>query len=164
MSNFKIHDIESTPEKSKPLHMKKTIILLHLLPVILMSWFAIPKILGAKTSVQGFNEMSGSLPISSDNFRIFTGLTELLIVLLFAMFLALSLKKMSFLTGLNINKKIVSLLANGLLLTTMIGALIAEFVMRETPKYMLVYIAIGLIVITVINIIYNFNEGKTRQQ
>lgn len=95
--------------------MKKTILLFHLIPTILMSWFAVPKILGAKTSVEGFNEMSRSLPVSSDFLRVFTGFTELFIVSLFIIFLVLSFRKINFLSALKINGKIVSLAANGLL-------------------------------------------------
>ncbi len=138
--------------------MRKIILWLHVLPALLMAWFAAPKILGAKTSVEGFNEMSQSLPVSSDVFRVFTGASELLIVLLFLIFLILSFKEINFLSALGIDRKIVSFAANGFLLATMIGALIAEFFMRDTPKNMLVYIAIALIVITIINISYFFTS------
>ncbi len=40
----------------------------------------------------------------------------------------------------------------------MIGALVAEFFARDTPKYLLVYIAIGLLIISVIDLYYGFTH------
>lgn len=141
--------------------MKRIILLFHFIIAVVMLRFAIPKILGQKVSVNGFNEITRSLPVSSDFFRIFTGLTELLIVFLAVLFLLFFFEKIKVLSSLKKYKRSISLAANGLLLATMTGALLAEFFTRETPKYVLVYIAIGLIIISVVNIYYCFtSEGR----
>lgn len=118
--------------------------------------FAIPKILGQQISVEGFNEMSRSLPVSSDFFRIFTGMTELTIVFLAILFLLLSWGKIKSLSPLYKYRSRVSTASNGLLLATMTGAILAEFFARENTKYVLVYIAVGLIIAAIINLYYAF--------
>lgn len=135
--------------------MKKFILLLHFIAAVLMFRFALPKILGQEVSVQGFNEITRSLPVSSDFFRIFTGVTELIIVFLMGLFLVLSIQKINIAPALKNYKGIISLTANGLLLATMIGGLLAEFFARDMPKYALVYIACGLILVSLINIYYS---------
>lgn len=142
--------------------MKKFILLLHFIIVGVLLRFAIPKISGQRVSVEGFNEMSRSLPVSSDFFRVFTGVTELTIAFLSILFLLLSFGKINFLSPLYKYKRSISIAANGLLLATMSGALLAEFYARDNPKYLLVYIAVGLIIISIINLYYCLTSETSR--
>lgn len=142
--------------------MKKFILLLHFIAAVSMFRFALPKVSGQQVSIKGFDEITRSLPVSSDFFRVFTGVTELFIVFLMVLFLVLSFKKIKIISALNISKRSVSIIANGLLLITMLGALTAEFFARDTPKYMLVYFAFGLIILSLVNLYYCFApDGQT---
>ncbi len=139
--------------------MRKIILLLHLIAAVLMFRFALPKIWGQAVSVAGFNEITRSLPVSSDVFRIFTGVTELVIVFLLVVFLLLSFEQIKIMPSLRKHKSSISIAANGLLLATMIGGLLAEFFARDTPKYALVYFAVGLVIISLVNLYYGFTSA-----
>ncbi|MDQ6913886.1 MAG: hypothetical protein M3128_13545 [Verrucomicrobiota bacterium] len=121
--------------------------------------FALPKILGQAVSVAGFNQITRSLPVSSDVFRIFTGVTELVIAFLVVVFLLLSFERITILPGLRKHRSSISIAANGLLLATMTGGLLAEFFARDTPKYTLVYFALGLMLISLFNLSYGFTSA-----
>lgn len=141
--------------------MRIIVLLLHFIAAVLMFRFAMPKILGQAVSVEGFNEITRSLRVSSDVFRIFTGVTELVIAFLLIAFLLLSFEPIKLMPALRYYKRTISIAANGLLLATMVGGLLAEFFARDTPKYTLVYIAIGLIIISLVNLYYVLtSEGR----
>ena len=58
----------------------------HLVAVGLMLFFAIPKLLGAEKSVEGFEHFKSLVPLDPNVFRIFTGIVELIIAILLIAF------------------------------------------------------------------------------
>ncbi len=102
----------------------------------LMTFFAIPKLIGAEKSIKGFEQFKSLVPLDPDLFRIVTGIIELYIAILLIIY---ALKNIN-----NLGK-----LAYFLLLSTMIGGLIMEFFARPTPNIMLVSIAVLLTTLSV---------------
>lgn len=101
----------------------------------IMTFFAIPKLLGAAESVKGFKQFEAIVPLKPDIFRLFTGVSELGLALLFLVFV--------------VNKnKTIGKIAFLFLLITMITALILEFFARPEPKIVLVVIAITLAILS----------------
>ncbi len=103
----------------------------NLIAAALMLFFAIPKLIGVETVVAGFEHFKSLVLLDPNVFRIFTGVVQLLIVLLLIIY-----------TIKNTNS--LGKLAYFLLLSTMIGGLIMEFFARPEPMMMLVVIAIIL--------------------
>lgn len=101
-----------------------------------MIFFALPKLLGAEKSIQGFEQFKSLVPIDPNVFRVFTGVVELLIAILLILY---TIK----------NKNNLGKLAYFLLLATMVGGLIMEFFARPEPQMMLVVIAIVLSVLSI---------------
>ncbi|MBQ0787121.1 MAG: DoxX family protein [Oceanihabitans sp.] len=97
----------------------------------IMVFFAIPKLLGKPQSVEGFKQFENAFGIPADLFRVFTGIAELALAILFILF------------ALNKNKTIGKI-AFGFLLITMVSALFLEFFARPEPKIALVILAILL--------------------
>ncbi len=104
--------------------------------MLLMAFFAIPKLLGVPQSKEGFIQFENAIHIDADFFRIFTGISELGLALLILVFI---IKK-----NKNIGK-----LAFAFLLVTMVTALGLEFFARPEPKMVLVIIAIVLAAISI---------------
>tara|TARA_R110001632_G_scaffold106329_1_gene215877 strand:+ start:947 stop:1399 length:453 start_codon:yes stop_codon:yes gene_type:complete len=101
-----------------------------------MTIFAIPKLLGKPQSVEGFKQFENAINLNAEFFRIFTGISELCLALLFLIF------------AINKNTTIGKL-AFSLLLITMITALLLEFFARPQPKNLLVIIAAILVVLSI---------------
>ncbi|WP_179319244.1 DoxX family protein [Winogradskyella helgolandensis] len=130
--------------------MKKTKILQtasNIVAAALMVFFAIPKLLGAEKSVQGFEQFKSLVPLDPNVFRVFTGIVELFIAILILLFI---IKK-----NINLGK-----IAYFLLLATMIGGLIMEFFARPKPAMMLVIIALLLSILS----IFKLKTLSTKQQ
>lgn len=105
--------------------------IINFISATLMLFFALPKILGGATSIQGFQQFGTVLHLPPDFFRIFTGFSELAIAALIVLF---SLKK----------GKLLGRIAFSFLLVTMLTALGIEFFARPEPKVALVTLAIAL--------------------
>lgn len=104
--------------------------------IAVMTIFAIPKLLGKPQSIEGFKQFENAIHLNADFFRIFTGISELGMALLFLVF------------AINKNTTIGKI-AFLFLLITMITALGLEFFARPEPKIVLVIIAILLAVVSV---------------
>ena len=107
---------------------------------LLMLRFAYPKILAEPVSVETFEVLSQVVPIDAKLFMCFTGTVELVIGLL--LIISLLLKNES----IKIKFQVIGYF---LLLSTMIGGLLAEFLARPEPKAMLVTIAAVLMTIAI---------------
>jgi hypothetical protein len=110
--------------------------IINIITIGLMTFFAIPKLLGKPQSVAGFNQFEKALHIDADFFRIFTGISELGLAVLILVFA--------------INKsKTIGRIGYTFLLITMITALALEFFARPEPKMVLVIIAVILALLAV---------------
>tara|TARA_R110002051_G_scaffold143507_9_gene216560 strand:- start:431 stop:823 length:393 start_codon:yes stop_codon:yes gene_type:complete len=119
---------------------------LKLLSAYAMFTFAIPKLRSLAVSVKSFTQFGDVLGISGKGFMYFTGGLELVtaLVLLASVFLS---EKWGNHT---------SIAAFVLLFSTMSGALITEYFIRETPVPMLVNLAITLLLIAISQLIIKF--------
>ena len=102
----------------------------------IMTFFAIPKLLGKPQSIEGFKQFENAIHLNADFFRIFTGISELGLVILFLIF------------AINKNTTLGKI-AFSFLLITMFTALVLEFFARPEPKNVLVIIAVILAVVSV---------------
>jgi CDP-diglyceride synthetase len=126
---------------------------------LVLSRFAISKLAGWEISVNAFIEMAKPLGIDPTFFRVFTGFIISAVVIGYLAIAIYSLVKNK--SEKKYKKSAILLNLFGLL--TMIGALIAEFSLRVQPKWMLVYIAIGIVLISTLNIII-LKKEKTQLQ
>ncbi|WP_055443091.1 DoxX family protein [Lacinutrix himadriensis] len=110
--------------------------IINIIAIGLMTFFAIPKLLGKPQSVAGFNQFEKALYIDADFFRIFTGISEIGLALLILFF---AIQK----------NKTIGKIAYTLLLITMITALSLEFFARPEPKIVLVIIAVILALLAI---------------
>ncbi len=117
---------------------------------LVLSRFVISKLTGWEISVNAFIEMAKPLGIDPTFFRISTGIVLLFVVLgYFTTALYTLLKnKLALKVPYPQLGKLVNL--GGLL--TMVGALLAEYFLRVEPKWLLVYIAISVILLSTINL------------
>lgn len=130
--------------------MKAFLFITNLLMGLVLSRFAISKLAGWEISVKAFVEMAKPLGIDPTLFRISTGFLILAITtgyLATALFTGLLGK-----VDIKIPYTSFSQASNLLGLLTMVGALIAEFSLRVEPKWLLVYIAVGVILLSTINL------------
>jgi len=104
-----------------------------------MVFFAVPKLVGAKKSLAGFEQFKSLVPLDPDVFRIFTGTIELSIAILLLLYTFKS-------------KAILGKIAYGALLATMIGGLVMEFFARPQPEMMLVVIAVLLSLLSIVKL------------
>lgn len=112
--------------------------------------FSISKILAWPISVKAFIEMAKPLNIDPTFFRLSTGvLISILCLSYFLSFFLVTLKKFQESSSAYIITVFSCLLGIG----TMAGALIAEFFLRIEPKWPLVYIALFIIITSIINIV-----------
>ncbi|GGG44752.1 hypothetical protein [Bizionia arctica] len=126
--------------------MKKIIhLLINLVSILILLFFAIPKILGQAKSVAGFNQFESLLGIDATFFRLFTGFSELAIIILILIYTF-------------IRKKIAGKLAYLFLFVTMITALGIEFFIRPEPVMLLVIIAIVLSLFSIYQLKYILNH------
>tara|TARA_R110001583_G_scaffold35585_1_gene118175 strand:- start:23327 stop:23728 length:402 start_codon:yes stop_codon:yes gene_type:complete len=129
---------------------------------IVLSRFAILKLAGWEISVNAFIEMAKPLGIDPTFFRVFTGIIISAVVIgyLSTAFFSLFRNKASFKAKISYTSWAIFTNIFGLL--TMIGALIAEFSLRVQPKWLLVYIALGVILFSGINL-FILNKQKQIQ-
>ena len=97
----------------------------------LMLFFSMTKLVGGEEVKANFKLMESLVPIDIDVFRMFTGVVELSIGLLLIMY---TIK----------NKDSIGKLAYGLLVGTMAGALVMEFVAKPEPMIMMAVLALIL--------------------
>ena len=110
--------------------------IINIITILIMTFFAIPKLLGKPQSVAGFKQFENAIHLNADFFRIFTGISELGLAILVLVF--------AFNKNITIGK-----LAFSFLLITMITALGLEFFARPEPKIVLVIIAVVLALLAV---------------
>ncbi len=108
----------------------------NFIPVIAMIYFAIPKLLGMPRSIAGFKTFESAIHINADFFRIFTGVSELVLATLILIFVFSK-------------NKTIGIFAFAFLLITMITALVLEFFARPEPVTLLVVIALILASISI---------------
>ncbi|WP_338813396.1 hypothetical protein V9L05_18650 [Bernardetia sp. Wsw4-3y2] len=132
-----------------------------LLSGLILSRFAISKLTGWEISVKAFIEMAKPLGIDPTFFRIFTGV---LILVVFISYLITAIytffQDKEFLSH-RINYYVFGIFAHTLGLLTMVGALIAEFALRVEPKWLLVFIALGIVISSAINLMIFNKKLKT---
>lgn len=131
--------------------IKVELFLTNLAMGLVLSRFAISKLAGWEISVKAFIEMAKPLGIDPTFFRVFTGFVILFIVLGYfatALYTLLSNK-----VRLKVSYFVFAKLANLAGLLTMVGALFAEFYLRVEPKWLLVYIAVGIVSFSVVNLL-----------
>lgn len=140
--------------------MNKIVFITNLLMGAILSRFAISKLTGWEISVKAFIEMAKPLGIDPTFFRISTGILISAVVIgylstaIFSVFKNKSDFKISFANW--------AISANLFGLLTMVGALIAEFSLRVQPKWLLVYIALGVVLFSAINI-FILNKTATNK-
>jgi hypothetical protein len=132
--------------------MKYVLFTTNLLMSAILSRFAISKLAGWEISVKAFIEMAQPLGIDPTFFRLFTGFVILTVVLAYLATALYSLLEAKIAGKLKIGFQNFAQYSNLLGLFTMLGALMAEFSLRVQPKWLLVYIAIGIILLSIINL------------
>jgi len=138
--------------------MNKLLFITNLLMGSVLSRFAISKLSGWEISVKAFIEMAHPLGIDPTLFRISTGVMISIAVLGYIVTAIFSLVKNKP-SILNLPFTKWATLTNLFGLLAMLGALTAEFSLRVNPKWMLVYIAIGIVILSATNI-YILNTQK----
>lgn len=133
--------------------MNKVLFITNLLMGVVLSRFAISKLAGWEISVNAFIEMAKPLGIDPTLFRVSTGVLISAVVVGYLVTAIFSLAKNNPEIKSKIPFKSWAILLNLFGLLTMIGALIAEFSLRVQPKWLLVYIALGIILFSTMNII-----------
>lgn len=131
--------------------MSKVLFITNFLMGIVLSRFAISKLTGWEISVKAFIEMAQPLGIDPTFFRVSTGIVISMVVVGYITTAVFSLLKNT-VTIFKVPFTNWATLANLFGLLTMIGALVAEFSLRIQPKWMLVYIAIGIVILSATNI------------
>lgn len=129
--------------------MNKFLLITQLINGLVLIRFSISKLLSWPISVKAFVEMARPLGIDPTFFRFSTGVLISTVCLSFLMsfFLTISNK-------LYKNSKLLSfaVFSNLIGVGSMTGALIAEFFLRVEPKWPLVFIAIFIIVTSIVNL------------
>ena len=133
--------------------MNKVLFATNLIMGSVLSRFAISKLAGWDISVKAFIEMAQPLAIDPTFFRISTGIVISAVVLAYVTSAIFSLSKKSTVLNTKIQFKHWATFSNLFGLFTMTGALIAEFSLRVEPKWLLVYIAIFIIMLSILNLI-----------
>lgn len=138
--------------------MNKVLFITNLLMGSVLSRFAISKLTGWEISVKAFIEMAEPLGIDPTLFRVSTGILISVVVLgYFATAIFSLIKNGTSILRIPFTKW--ATFANLFGLLTMVGALTAEFSLRVNPKWMLVYIAIGIVALSATNI-FILNKQK----
>ena len=140
--------------------MKKVLFITNLLMGIVLSRFAISKLVGWDISVKAFTEMAKPLGIDPTFFRIFTGIVIAAVVIAYLSTAIFSLLKKDTVFKSKIPFTKWATYANLFGLLTMTGALISEFSLRVQPKILLVYIASTIIILSLLNIIMINRHSK----
>lgn len=144
--------------------MNKVLFITNSLMGIVLTRFAISKLVGWDISVKAFIEMAKPLGIDPTFFRVSTGLLISAVVIGYLVTAIFSLIKNNALTKYKIPFSKWATLTNLFGLLTMVGALIAEFSLRVQPKMMLVYIALGIVIISTVNIFILNRQQQTQKQ
>ncbi len=139
---------------------KTTVFTTSLLMGLILSRFAISKLTGWEISVKAFIEMAEPLGIDPTFFRISTGILIAIIVMAYFTIAFLTLFTDKVRLPNNFSYFNIAFFANTLGLLTMVGALLAEFYLRVQPKWMLVYIAVGVIIFSAINLFIVKNKSS----
>jgi len=142
--------------------MNKVLFITNLLMGAVLSRFAISKLAGWEISVNAFIEMAKPLGIDPTFFRVFTGIIISAVVIGYLSTAIYSLLKSKASFNFKIPFTNWAIFANIFGLLTMIGALIAEFSLRVEPKWLLVYIALGVVLFSALNI-FILNKQKQIQ-
>jgi len=140
--------------------MKIILFVSNLLMGTVLSRFAISKLAGWDISVKAFIEMAQPLGIDPTFFRIFTGIVILTVVLAYLSTAIFTLFETKIESALKIPYRRFAQYSNLLGLLTMTGALLSEFFLRVNPKWMLVYIAAGIIVLSAVNLFLLMKKSK----
>ncbi len=119
---------------------------------LVLSRFAISKLAGWEISVTAITEMAKPLGIDPTLFRVSTGILISAVVLGYLATAIFSLLNKKSIISSKIPFKSWAILLNLFGLLTMFGALITEFSLRVEPKWLLVYIAMGIILFSTTNI------------
>jgi len=138
--------------------MKKVLFITNLLMGIVLSRFAISKLVGWEISVKAFTEMAKPLGIDPTFFRISTGIVIAAVVIAYLSTAIFNLLKKDTVFRIPFTKW--ATYANLFGLLTMTGALISEFSLRVKPKMLLVYIASTIIILSLLNIIMVKRHSK----
>ncbi|MDF1811611.1 MAG: hypothetical protein P1V20_05340 [Verrucomicrobiales bacterium] len=127
---------------------KATLALLNLFAGLILVRFTVSKFAAWPISVAAFEDMAKPLGLDPTFFRIFTGF-----IIGFAA-ISFFTNGLIFLFSKIDSRKIVRLFAatNLYAIGAMSGALLSEFFLRSEPKWMLVYIAAGILCVTAINL------------
>jgi len=134
--------------------MKPLFIVLHLISGLVLTRFTISKFAAWPISVAAFVDMAKPLGIDPTFFRIATGfIIGYAAVSFFTNCLFLLLKKEQ-----NEKAKLLYTFNSLYAIGAMTGALFAEFFLRSTPKWPLVYIAIGILVFAVVNLLSRYSR------
>ena len=133
--------------------MKVVLFTTNLLMGAVLSRFAISKLAGWDISVKAFIEMAQPLGIDPTFFRIFTGIVILTVVVAYLCTAIFTLFKTKIESVTKIPYRQFAQYSNLLGLLTMAGALLSEFYLRVNPKWMLVYIAAGIILFSLLNLL-----------
>ena len=144
--------------------MNKVLFITNLLMGIVLSRFAISKLSGWEISVNAFIEMAKPLGIDPTFFRLSTGIVISAVVVGYLATAIFSLLNKNSKIRSKIPYKKLSILLNLFGLLTMVGALIAEFSLRVQPKWLLVYIALGIILFSTINIFILNKQNEVQKQ
>ncbi len=140
--------------------MKVVLFTTNLLMGAVLSRFAISKLAGWEVSVKAFIEMAQPLGIDPTFFRIFTGIVISTVVLAYLGTAIFTLFKTKIEKGTQISYRKFATYSNLLGLMTMTGALLSEFLLRENPKWLLVYIASGVVIFSIIDLIILLQSKK----
>lgn len=129
--------------------MKKILILLNLIAGFILLRFTVSKFAAWPISVAGFIDMAQPLGVDPTALRITTGF-----IIGYAMLAFFTNCFIIFFKKEN-NRNYVLLLGFNIFyaLGAMIGALLTEFYIRSSVKWLLVYLAIGVIVVAISNFI-----------
>jgi hypothetical protein len=130
----------------------------NLLSGLLLIRFSLSKLFAWPISVKAFIEMAKPIGIDPTFFRIFTGviITSICLGYFYSFYLFVRKKIQA-----NTKEIIYSMFFNFLGAGVMIGALTAEFLLRVEPKWPLVYIALFIVITSIINFL-NLKKIQTR--
>lgn len=133
---------------------KAPLALLNLFAGLILIRFTVSKLAAWPISVAAFEDMAKPLGLDPTAFRISTGfIIGIASLSFFINCLIVLLKK-----GDN-RKRIRIFTINSLYsIGAMTGALLSEFFLRSDPKWMLVYIAIGIIFISLTNLAFSYKK------
>lgn len=137
-----------------------TVVTTTLLMGLVLSRFAISKLTGWEISVQAFIEMAKPLGIDPTFFRISTGILISVVFIAYLLTAFFTLVRNKVELPFKLDYYNLAFFTNTFGLLTMVGALFSEFLLRVEPKWLLVYIATGVIIFSAINIFMIKNNSS----